>query len=135
MTDGILPLSGAPFGANPSFVDLLRDARPDALAHLRQTVTAEAVAGVPHGTTVLGLNFADGMLVAGDRRATAGYTIADDKMRKVFAADDYSRDRDRRGRRHGRRDGEALPARAGALREDHRATGCRWRARRTGSRR
>ncbi len=28
--------------------------------------------------------------MAGDRRATAGYTIADDKMRKVFAADDYS---------------------------------------------
>jgi proteasome beta subunit len=29
-------------------------------------------------------------MVAGDRRATSGYTIADDKMRKVFAADDYS---------------------------------------------
>ena len=28
--------------------------------------------------------------MAGDRRATSGYTIADDKMRKVFAADDYS---------------------------------------------
>ena len=28
--------------------------------------------------------------MAGDRRATAGYSIADAKMRKVFAADDYS---------------------------------------------
>jgi proteasome beta subunit len=28
--------------------------------------------------------------MAGDRRATAGYTIADAKMKKVFAADDYS---------------------------------------------
>lgn len=28
--------------------------------------------------------------MAGDRRATAGYTVADAKMRKVFAADDYS---------------------------------------------
>jgi proteasome beta subunit len=83
-------LSGASFGANPSFVDLLRDARPDALAHLQQTVTAETVAGVVHGTTVLGLIYADGVLVAGDRRATAGYAIADDTMRKVFAADDYS---------------------------------------------
>ena len=90
MTDHILPLSGASFGANPSFVDLLRDARPEALAHLHQTVTAEAAAGVAHGTTVLGLIYADGVLVAGDRRATAGYTIADDTMRKVFAADDYS---------------------------------------------
>ena len=45
---------------------------------------------MPHGTTVLGLKYADGIVMAGDRRATAGYTIADDKMRKVFAADDYS---------------------------------------------
>ena len=48
------------------------------------------VAQIPHGTTVLGLRYADGVIVAGDRRATAGYAIADDKMRKVFAADDYS---------------------------------------------
>ena len=44
---------------------------------------------MPHGTTVLGLKFDGGMLMAGDRRATAGYPIADAKMRKVFAADDY----------------------------------------------
>ena len=90
MTDSILPLAGASFGANPSFVDLLRAARPDELAHLRQSVSAEFAAAVPHGTTVLGLIYADGVLVAGDRRATSGYTIADDTMRKVFAADDYS---------------------------------------------
>jgi len=90
VTDPVLPLSGASFGANPSFVDLLRDARPGALAHLRQTVSTEMATGVPHGTTVLGLIYADGVLVAGDRRATAGYTIADDTMRKVFPADDYS---------------------------------------------
>jgi proteasome beta subunit len=90
VTDRFLPLSGASFGTNPSFVDLLRDSRPSELAHLRQTITAEAVAAVPHGTTVLGLIYADGVLVAGDRRATSGYTIADETMRKVFAADDYS---------------------------------------------
>jgi proteasome beta subunit len=45
---------------------------------------------VPHGTTVLGLKFDGGMLMVGDRRATAGNLIADAKMRKVFAADDYS---------------------------------------------
>ena len=90
MTDSILPLAGASFGANPSFVDLLRVARPDELAHLRQSVSAEFAATVPHGTTVLGLIYAEGVLVAGDRRATSGYTIADDTMRKVFAADDYS---------------------------------------------
>ena len=45
---------------------------------------------MPHGTTVLGLKYADGVIMAGDRRATAGYTVADARMRKVFAADDYS---------------------------------------------
>ena len=45
---------------------------------------------MPHGTTVLGLKYADGVIMAGDRRATSGYTVADAQMRKVFAADDYS---------------------------------------------
>ncbi len=84
---GLAP-STSPFGANPSFVDLLRHARPEAIP---PSVGAPS-AGVPlpHGTTVLGLKYADGVVMAGDRRATAGYTVADAKMRKVFAADDYS---------------------------------------------
>src|SRR4029079_14993126 len=45
---------------------------------------------VPHGTTVLGLKYAGGVIMAGDRRATSGYTVAYAKMRKVCAADDYS---------------------------------------------
>jgi proteasome beta subunit len=81
-----LPTVGTPFGASPSFVELLRRERPDALAITR----ADLPTPVPHGTTVLGLKYADGMLMAGDRRATAGTLIADAKMRKVFAADDYS---------------------------------------------
>jgi proteasome beta subunit len=87
---GALPDVGPAFGANPSFVDLVRAERPEALAPFRATVSAEAMALMPHGTTVLGLKYADGVIVAGDRRATAGYSIADDRMRKVFAADDYS---------------------------------------------
>ncbi|HZB01268.1 MAG TPA: proteasome subunit beta, partial [Actinomycetota bacterium] len=87
MTDRLpLPLAGASFGADPSFVELLRRTRPEA-------IPAAPVSGpidVPHGTTVLGLRFADGIVMAGDRRATAGYAIADAKMRKVFAADDFS---------------------------------------------
>ena len=76
---------GGPIGANPSFVDLVSATRPD----LIRTVAADAVP-VPHGTTVLGLKFRGGMLMAGDRRATEGYAIADDRMDKVFAADDRS---------------------------------------------
>jgi proteasome beta subunit len=84
------PVSGASFGANPSFVDLLRQARPEAApSPLAHPVSATDFP-IPHGTTVLGLKYADGVIMAGDRRATAGYTVADAKMRKVFAADDYS---------------------------------------------
>jgi proteasome beta subunit len=87
VTDRVeLPLSGASFGADPSFVELLRRHRPEALPSSPQMGVLE----VPQGTTVLGLRFGDGIVMAGDRRATAGYTIADAKMRKVFAADDFS---------------------------------------------
>ena len=89
MTEQI-PVYGAPIGANPSFVDLLRGARPEALPAALSQPLSSADLLVPHGTTVLGLKYADGVIVAGDRRATAGYTIADAKMRKVFTADDYS---------------------------------------------
>ncbi len=86
-----LPVSVSAFGLNPSFTDLVRRERPEALPQsLGGSMTAAAVSQVPHGTTVLGMKYADGVIVAGDRRATAGYTIADDKMRKVFPADDYS---------------------------------------------
>ena len=83
-----LPAAGAPFGASPSFLDLLGRERPGALPG--PTEQQAATLGLPHGTTVLGLKYADGMVMAGDRRATAGNLIADTKMRKVFAADDYS---------------------------------------------
>lgn len=88
MTDRVeLPLSGASFGADPSFVELLRRQHPEALpSSLQMTGPLE----VAQGTTVLGLRFADGIVMAGDRRATAGYAIADAKMKKVFAADDFS---------------------------------------------
>jgi proteasome beta subunit len=84
-----LPLAGTPFGPSPSFVELVRRERPDALpAELAQAHAAAL--GIAHGTTVLGFKFNDGIVMAGDRRATAGNLIADPKMRKVFAADDYS---------------------------------------------
>ena len=83
------PVSGPSFGANPSFADLLRASRPE-IVRLRSGRSPPRTCRCPHGTTVLGLKYADGVIMAGDRRATAGYTVADAKMRKVFAADDYS---------------------------------------------
>lgn len=45
---------------------------------------------VPEATTVIALTWADGVLMAGDRRATAGHLIAHSRLRKVYAADQYS---------------------------------------------
>jgi proteasome beta subunit len=45
---------------------------------------------IPEGTTVLALRYRDGVVMAGDRRATAGNVIAHRRMKKVYAADEYS---------------------------------------------
>ena len=45
---------------------------------------------ITHGTTVVAIRCAGGVVMAGDRRATAGYTIANRRIEKVFAADEYS---------------------------------------------
>src|SRR5580698_8444879 len=44
----------------------------------------------PHGTTVVALRYVDGVVMAGDRRATAGNIIAHHAMQKVFPADRFS---------------------------------------------
>jgi proteasome beta subunit len=45
---------------------------------------------VPHGTTVLAFHFKDGVIVAGDRRATAGNNIMYEECDKVIPIDDYT---------------------------------------------
>ncbi len=44
----------------------------------------------PHGTTVLAFIYQNGVLIAGDRRATEGFQIAANRMEKVFQTDNYS---------------------------------------------
>ncbi|TCK24250.1 proteasome subunit beta [Pseudonocardia endophytica] len=46
--------------------------------------------GVPHGTTIVALTFPGGVVIAGDRRATAGNTIAQRDIEKVFVTDEHS---------------------------------------------
>jgi proteasome beta subunit len=82
-------LAGGSIGANPSFFDLVVRTRPELAQQMRQAPASGDAPGL-HGTTVVGLKFEGGMVMAGDRRATEGYSIADDKMEKVFEADDYS---------------------------------------------
>lgn len=82
-----LPLGDRPIGANPSFFDLVARTRPETLPPQASMVSNLPA---PHGTTVLGLKFDGGVVMAGDRRATAGNFIADAKIRKVFPADALS---------------------------------------------
>jgi proteasome beta subunit len=72
----------------PSFAELLRHVAPHQLPGAN--VANAAPADLPHGTTVVAVRYADGVVMAGDRRATAGYLIASRRIEKVFAADDHS---------------------------------------------
>src|SRR6187551_3140034 len=45
---------------------------------------------VPHATTCVALRYADGVVMAGDRRATAGNLISHRNMEKVMPADRFS---------------------------------------------
>ena len=45
---------------------------------------------VPHGTTIVALTFADGVVIAGDRRATSGNIISQRDIEKVFVTDSHS---------------------------------------------
>lgn len=74
-----------------SFVETLRRSAPDQLPQLlRGELAADLHDQLVHGTTVLAVRFGGGVIVAGDRRATAGNIIARGDMRKVFPADDWS---------------------------------------------
>ena len=88
MHDGPLPFFTPGNDPGASFADLLRRVSPDA-GHALPAHT-DLPFDVVHGTTVVAIRFADGVVMAGDRRATAGYTIANRRIEKVFPADDYS---------------------------------------------
>jgi len=49
-----------------------------------------AVPQLRHGTTIVAARFADGVIMAGDRRSTAGNMIAQRDIEKVFRSDDFS---------------------------------------------
>jgi proteasome beta subunit len=69
----------------PSFSELLRrldlDPFPSPEAEVPQ---------VTHATTIVALRYADGVVMAGDRRATEGPQIASRGIEKVFPADQHS---------------------------------------------
>jgi proteasome beta subunit len=72
-----------------SFTELLSLSAPHLLPDWRALVRDSSVS-VPHGTTVLAMKYADGVIVAGDRLATEGYRVASRDVQKVYPTDDHS---------------------------------------------
>ncbi len=71
-----------------SFTDFLGQAAPDLLPSRRDLPAG--VVDAPHGTTIVAVVHASGVVMAGDRRATMGNIIAQRDIEKVFPADDFS---------------------------------------------
>ena len=72
----------------PSFSELLR--RTGLAPPSFEGENTGAPPPVAHGTTVVAIRYADGVVMAGDRRATEGYSIAQRSIEKVFPADRHS---------------------------------------------
>ncbi|MFD4293186.1 proteasome subunit beta [Rhodococcus sp. NPDC058532] len=82
-----------------SFAEHLRVHAPELLPENRFDLGSRGGSGepmttrsdiAPHGTTIVALTFAGGVLIAGDRRATMGNVIASRDVEKVYVTDDYS---------------------------------------------
>jgi proteasome beta subunit len=84
-----LPLFATGDDPGPSFSALLRRTSP-ATALLPGVDASGGPLTVRHGTTVVALRYAEGVIMAGDRRATEGHIIAHRAMEKVFPADRHS---------------------------------------------
>lgn len=79
--------------ASSSFTDFLRAQAPELLpgaGGVGANPSPQFVSEIPHGTTIVAITYAGGVLIAGDRRATSGNLIAQRDMEKVFVTDDYS---------------------------------------------
>jgi proteasome beta subunit len=85
----------------PSFTEVLRRVGVDPFAALEASASGHAgfagsSSGAPapfdirHGTTIVAIRYVDGVIMAGDRRATAGSSIAHRTMDKVHPADRHS---------------------------------------------
>ena len=71
-----------------SFTEFLTVAEPQLLPGRRPAADPSSV--LPHGTTIVAVSCADGVVMAGDRRATMGNLIAQRDIEKVFVADSHS---------------------------------------------
>jgi proteasome beta subunit len=70
----------------PSFSNLLRRMGTEPYKPSGEPTPFE----IRHGTTIVAIRYAEGVIMAGDRRATEGYSIAHRAIEKVFPADRHS---------------------------------------------
>src|SRR6476646_7646544 len=80
-----LPIFSASDDPGPSFAELLR--RTGTPGQMPQ---GEHTLQITHGTTVVAVRYGDGVIMAGDRRATSGNLISHRTMEKVYPADRHS---------------------------------------------
>jgi proteasome beta subunit len=73
-----------------SFTDFLSAAAPELLPGRRPLPPGLNADIAPHATTIVALSTAEGVVMAGDRRATMGNLIASRDIEKVHSADAYS---------------------------------------------
>jgi len=73
-----------------SFTQFLTQASPELLPGRRPLPPGMAADLAPHGTTIVAIATAEGVVMAGDRRATMGNLIASRDIEKVHPADSYS---------------------------------------------
>ncbi|MFO0707632.1 MAG: proteasome subunit beta [Nitrospira sp.] len=81
-----------------SFFDFISKQHPGLTlgGHVAQVPAGQEVSrnggslSVPQATTVLAIKYREGVVIAGDRRATEGFQIADRRIEKVFKIDDHS---------------------------------------------
>lgn len=96
-----LPIYRAMDDPGPSFTELLarigKGAHWEGVSPVDRTAldrahsgSQDVTLGMPHGTTVVAMRYADGVVMAGDRRAISGNFISHRYMEKVFPADRHS---------------------------------------------
>lgn len=94
------PPDGLPasfFGPGNSFVDFLSRVAPGGRWPFAGASGVTGVTGAPGGeaapaaaTTIVALTYKDGLVMAGDRRATVGHQIASRDVEKVYPADAWT---------------------------------------------
>jgi proteasome beta subunit len=83
-----LPFFPAGDDPGPSFLEVLKRAGGEpAWADMPRELQPHEIT---HGTTVVAIRYTDGVVMAGDRRATAGNFISHRTIEKVFPADRHS---------------------------------------------